>query len=306
MKSIISFIIKILRACLYNTTVRNWRITAYIYSKVSQLQSGGERYPIIPFEGVNLKVDARDGILTSGLANNHFERFTIHTFRSLLLEVAASRTAGQCVLADIGANIGIFTTIPAGSDPKWRVVAFEPNPETHQLLVDNIALNSLTNVSPLNVAVGAEEGVASLDVSSENAGLHSLHGTGSSRIDVRVLALDDYFPAGAARPAVIKIDVEGYEPLVLKGMKSILAEGSVQLVMEFNPELLKQGGKSPQVFLQELADEFDAIYCLDETKERALPYRAEDRALEKKICSLGFNLLLVKGKVPNCIGAFSY
>jgi hypothetical protein len=156
-------------------------------------------------------------------------------------------------------------------------------------------------VTPVNVAVGEAPGTASLDVSSASAGMYSIYGTGARRHEVAVVSLDDFFAARGVWPNLMKVDVEGYEPLVLRGMKRLLEAGPLQIILEFNPELLKQGGKEPAEFLRELAERFDRITCLDEIERRPLPYRPGDLALERKLHSVGYNLLLSKGDVPECL-----
>jgi FkbM family methyltransferase len=182
-----------------------------------------------------------------------------------------------------------------------EVFAFEPNTTSYRLLQDNIALNGLAQVTPVNVAVGEASGTASLDVSSPSAGMHSIYGTGARRYEVTVVSLDDFFTARGVRPNLIKVDVEGYEPLVLRGMKRLLAAGPLQMILEFNPDLLKQGGKEPAEFLRELTECFDRIYCLDEIERSPLPYHPGDHALERKLHSVGYNLLLIKGDIPDCL-----
>jgi FkbM family methyltransferase len=298
MKSILSLLIRFLRFCFYNTPVKNWKITAFIYGKVARLQIGGERFQVIPFQGVKLKVDANDGVLTAGLYNGHFERFTIQIFRELLQERAQSASGTSFVFLDIGANIGVFTTIAAASGTPWRIFSFEPNPNSYQLLQENIKLNNATGVETHNAAVGAEKGTASLDVSSESAALHSIHGAGSNRIEVPVIAMNDFCADRQIKPSLVKIDVEGYEPFVLKGMSNITKGTPLWMILEFNPETLKWGGKAPEEFIRELAETFEKVYVLDESDSTVVPYTPAEKDLERKLCTIGYNVVLVNGETP--------
>ena len=262
---------------------------------------GKDLYPIIPFEGIKLKTNGNDVIITAGLMNGNFEPFTIHIFHALVREALATMEEESCFFVDVGANIGVFAVTAAAIDSRLKVFAFEPNPISYQLLADNIELNKLTNVTPMNTAIGEGSGMASLDISSHSAGLYSIHGTGSKRMEVPLVSLDDFFATRGIWPRLFKADVEGYEPLVLRGMQGLLARSPLQIILEFNPELLKQGGKEPEQFLKELALQFDAIYCLGEIERKTILYRSGDLSLERKICSIGCNLVLIKGEVPECL-----
>lgn len=62
----------------------------------------------------------------------------------------------RCVL-DVGANIGIFTMAVKLQAPEAAVYAFEPIPETFQVLEQNVRLLGSTDVHLYNLAIGAED-----------------------------------------------------------------------------------------------------------------------------------------------------
>jgi len=301
MKSVISPLIWFLRRCFYNTPIKNWPLTAYLYGKMGRFLVGSDPFPLIDYQGLKLKTNGADVIITAALVNGNYEPFTLTVFHALILEGLRKKMTDTFVFADIGANIGIFAIAAAARNPGLRAFAFEPNPASYRLLQENVELNGLKNVTAVNAAVGAEAGKVSLDVSSPHAGFHSIYGSGSNRIEVPALALDDFFPAQGCVPSLIKVDVEGYEPLVLRGMRTLLKKGPLQIILEFNPEHLNRGGKEPVAFLEELTEQFDAIFCLDEIERASLCYTPDSLALKRKILSVGYNLLLVKGDVPECV-----
>jgi hypothetical protein len=153
-------------------------------------------------------------------------------------------------------------------------------------------------VTATNSAVGDSSGTASLDVSSHCAGTHSFHGNGPTRLEVPLVSLDEFFPNEENQPDLIKVDVEGYEPTVLTGMKALLKNASLQIILEFHPEWLKRGNQDPAAFLHQLTQSFDAIYCLDEILNEAYRYMPNNLILGRKILSVGFNLLLINGDIP--------
>ncbi len=116
---------------------------------------------------------------------------------------------------DVGANIGNLL-IPASNavGETGRVVAFEPHPRVYSYLSDNLRLNKVRNAHAHNVALGSAPGeVHFTDLQDDDLNRVDLNGAG---IRVKIHKLDD-FSAHFQRIALLKIDVEGYENLVLSG-----------------------------------------------------------------------------------------
>lgn len=298
MKSLHSILIRTLRHIFYNTPVKHWKITELIYARVGRVMVGSDPYPVLELNGMKLKANGQDVIVTAALANGNYEPFTLRVFRELMEVAWAKNETQPCVFVDVGANIGLFTVTAARLNPRVRVFAFEPNPTSYGLLQENIELNGLTNVDAAQAAVGETRGRASLDISSPHAGCHSILSSGTRRMEVPVICLDDFFAEKKLFPSLIKVDVEGYEPRVLRGMKSIPREHEFQIILEFNPEHLARGGQDPAAFLDELVSMFDSIYCLDEIGQTLIPYTPDDASVKEQITTVGYNLLLVRGTRP--------
>jgi FkbM family methyltransferase len=296
MKSLLSIMVRTLRHIFYNTPVKHWKVTELIYAAVGRFMIGNDPYPILQLNGMKLKANGRDVIVTAALLNGNYEPFTLRIFRQLVEEFLAKNSDQPCIFADVGANIGLFTVTAALLDSKVRVFAFEPNSTSYRLLEENLQLNGLTNVTAEQAAVGERQGHASLDISSPQAGNHSIYGLGAHRVKVPVICLDDFFLEKQFFPSLIKIDVEGYEPRVLQGMKNFPPDHEFQMILEFNPEHLNRGGQDPVIFLEELVSLFDSIYCLDEIRQTLIPYVRGDISVKEKIINVGYNLMLVRGK----------
>jgi FkbM family methyltransferase len=71
------------------------------------------------------------------------------------------------VIVDVGAGIGDFAIYAAQSQPKSQVYAFEPFSESFELLLKNIALNSIENIIPVKQAVWYYEDRLALDLSRD-------------------------------------------------------------------------------------------------------------------------------------------
>lgn len=146
----------------------------------------------------------------------------------------------EWVIADVGANIGCHTVAFARLASRGRVVAFEPLQYAYHLLCGNLALNALTHVTALNVAVGRAPGslyVPGLDYTvEENYGGLALGKYEQGR-RTSVVRLDDTLPI----VHFIKADVEGMEQQVLEGAQRLITECRPVLYLENNPESVTEG-----------------------------------------------------------------
>jgi FkbM family methyltransferase len=150
------------------------------------------------------------------------------------------------VCLDIGAHIGYYTVLAARLvGPHGRVYAFEPSPASYRRLRSNVDLNGLSNVTTVELAVGAQEGRAVFyEGHPWNTGLATFS---------PVLAAKDPTPAretivdvgpvtsvvppeDLARVGVIKIDVEWHEIEVLRSLEPVFELGrALSVIVEFTP-----------------------------------------------------------------------
>ena len=143
------------------------------------------------------------------------------------------------VAVDVGANIGYTAGLFAiRVGPKGRVHCFEPHPEIFRRLCENItgwrAGGKCGELIPYELAVGAARGIATLQASNwfdkNNGTARIVSGTGGSdglAIEVRVGALDDVLPENE-KVGIVKIDAEGSELEILKGMRRLLNQRRVR------------------------------------------------------------------------------
>jgi len=145
----------------------------------------------------------------------------------------------RCVI-DVGANSGLFSLIACCASADATVVAFEPVPRVHAQLVEHVRINGFeSRCHPRAEAVADVAGTAKLVVSDRevphDAHLGSLSGDArESAIDVRVTTLDDIRPE-LPPIALVKIDIEGSEDRVIRGMVGILAEDRPAIILECLP-----------------------------------------------------------------------
>jgi FkbM family methyltransferase len=194
-----------------------------------------------------------------------FEPFEVQLFKESL-------EPGMTVL-DIGANIGYYTLLAATIvGPGGRVYAFEPDPRTVKSLVANVKANRLSNVTVIPKVASDSKQLLEFQQSriATYSGLHSSMPEDSivGTALVESIAVDDVLDGASVD--VIKCDVEGEEPAVLRGMQRTLRKSpNLRLLVEFNPMALRSAGADPSSFLDELTRLFDHVEVIDERK-RAL------------------------------------
>ncbi len=143
---------------------------------------------------------------------------------------------------DGGANIGYITMLAAKRvGPHGRVDAFEPEPENRRRLHNNLAHNGLADsVHVYPQALSDKPGRATISFpigDGFNHGSSSLFGTRSDEARqtvVETVRMDQAL--SGTNPRLIKLDLEGAEPLAISGMAGMLqTEQPPMLIVEYNP-----------------------------------------------------------------------
>jgi FkbM family methyltransferase len=218
--------------------------------------------------GLKMEVDpAQMGVVPELLRDGIFERCETELLRSLL-------RPGQ-VFVDVGGNIGYYTLIAADIvGNQGRVYVFEPEPENFGFLQRNVQLNGFTNVTLERLALSNVRETNRLFLNSTNSGGHHLYdpGDGEKSVAVETIRLDDYL-AGKLQPVhLVKMDIEGFEPIAFEGMKTVLkANPAVRLLTEFYPKMIKDAGASPAAYLASLKELGFGLQMVDEVHNSTRP-----------------------------------
>jgi FkbM family methyltransferase len=134
------------------------------------------------------------------------------------------------VFFDVGANVGFFAMLAARIvGPTGSALAFEPVPANVAQVRANARRNQLDNVTVFELAVGAADGTATLSLAAHPGGAALASAAPPpdpiGSIVVAVASIDALLAAGRVPPPdVVKIDVEGAEEDVLRGMATTLQE----------------------------------------------------------------------------------
>ena len=139
------------------------------------------------------------------------------------------------VAFDIGANVGYYARLMARRAE--HVYAFEPDPDNFKILQKNCKRHP--NITPLNMAVSDHVGTVDFFKVKNSAMRHSLIDEGNTeKISVAATSIDAFIAEHDIHNVVmLKIDTEGAEPLVFKGMQQLLAAEKPIIIYEgFDPD----------------------------------------------------------------------
>jgi FkbM family methyltransferase len=154
---------------------------------------------------------------------------------------------------DIGAHIGLLSVVIArktGSNGK--VYSFEPTPSTHALLKQTIAINGLEAViQPQTQAVADKKGVTHFyvtDIAAHNSNslANNKRNYGNEHsIEVPLISVDEFVQEQAIdKIDFIKIDAEGAEFSVLKGLVQTIDRYKPKMILALHPASIANFGDS--------------------------------------------------------------
>lgn len=205
------------------------------------------------------------------------------------------------VVVDLGANIGYYTLLAAriiGSN--GRVYAFEPDPSNYKLLTYNIKLNNFLNVIAEEKAVSDKTGTLNLYRNAQDMGAHTIYEADEYKniITVESVTMDGYFKGRECPINIVKMDVEGAELAVLKGMDNILkGNRDLKIFAEFHPLWIRRAGIEPEEFASLLFNHYKfAITVIRDYTKHVKSIRVGSVGGIMDICRNGeiINLLLEK------------
>lgn len=197
-----------------------------------------------PAGRVSFLCDLRDGISREVFLTGQYEPQETAILLSLI------RPGSTFV--DVGANWGYYTLLAARRvGPAGRVIAVEPDPRMFAVLDANVRRNGFDWVTASRVAALDQPGEATLlgfDETAGNFGTSTVGGADDRhdvpRYRVATAPLDAILAEARVDTVhVMKVDVEGAEVAVLRGLAQHLARASVdRLLLELHPTLLAAAG----------------------------------------------------------------
>lgn len=160
-----------------------------------------------------------------------------------LFDILKSHKA-KFAFVDIGANFGLYSLVAASNKNCKSIFAIEPNPIVFNQLKENISYNftdEASKITPLNFAISDSNTSLPLNFNVNNLGKANLRGEVNRGSSINIecknhLLLDNISSNINNLPLIIKIDVEGFEPVVISEIyKSNIKKNIVGLYIEVNP-----------------------------------------------------------------------
>ena len=181
-----------------------------------------------------------------------------------VMEFLQDTVSSSKTILDIGSHAGSHTVLYKHINPDCEIYCFEPQSEMFNLLQHNVSKNSFNNVKTFNKGVAnvAMKSSMSKSVSDgDNAGRNIEYGTGkrfnlgglqigNGGEEIETMTVDSLDLQSCD---YIKIDVEGFEPLVLMGAE--------QTIKKFKPVILFESNH--KVISKEMAEKFGLLYPVD-------------------------------------------
>lgn len=177
----------------------------------------------------------------------------LHGDDAAIQRLARAVLPGDGVFVDVGANAGLHTlAVAAHVAAGGAVVAFEPHPINHCLLVHNLEQNRLRHVVAENLGL-AETASTLIGTANGVGGNWSLASRGDYRFEVHLVRMDDYLRNHPLpRLDMMKIDVEGAEVSVLRGARQTIERFHPLIVFEVCPSWLEKMQTSVSELFAEL------------------------------------------------------
>ena len=162
------------------------------------------------------------------------------------------------VFLDLGANIGYFTMLAASIvKDAGKVISFEPNQYNRQLLYASIVENQFNNITVYPFAVSDSQQILRLMTSGSNGWVVELSDESVNYQFVQSVILDELLES-EKQINVVKMDIEGHEPIALRGMAQIIKKHRPIIFTEFHPYAVGEG------YLKQLTEHNYRLFIIEE------------------------------------------
>ena len=147
-----------------------------------------------------------------------------------------AKDRGADIFLDVGANYGVYSLLAAKTGNFAEIHAIEAHPENYEGMLACFGANSFARIiAPHNIAASDAEGELFLDNrASDDRASDVASVSKNERPDtfaIKAAALDSVFDF-SGRNIAVKIDVEGHELSVLRGMANLIRRNNVFMQVE--------------------------------------------------------------------------
>jgi FkbM family methyltransferase len=170
-----------------------------------------------------------------------------YIYEPAITHIMVERLRSARCFADVGANLGYFTTIAAKVRPDIPVYGFELDGTLLPIVDRNLRLNHVENATVVNAAVG--DGNGSFQFTPHPYSFLSMVSQIATepfeiQLSTPILRLDDYFQDQPIKPDFMKVDIDGGEMAMLRGAEKLLAQDDLEMLLEVHTSLLPPLGSS--------------------------------------------------------------
>jgi FkbM family methyltransferase len=233
-------------------------------------------------------LNKKDAVISGALMFGVYENNEINSWRNKIKD--------SSVVLDIGGNIGIYTLTASAKAKRGKVICFEPEQDNISLLKKSIKENNMTNITLVEKCVGDVSGSAVLGISKYNKGKHSLLQSeiGENIQNVQITTIDEEVEKlGLERVDYIKIDVEGWEAKVLKGMEKTINQFHPEILFEFAPQRIKESGMDPVEFIVDIRNKGYVFYNAEISDNKEYSIEQVKKLSDEKFIDTFVNLWAV-------------
>ena len=225
----------------------------FVPRQIGKLYGADADYIIRTAHGARLRMDMANLEVYAPIFNND-GRWEPHVSSACVRMLRPGE-----VFFDIGANAGMVTLeTRAQLGDAVKIYSFEPQPTLARSLRRSLAINSYNNVEVVECLLGDHEGKGELFLTS-----HAIHASVIPReshftkIELPLHKIDTLVQRGTCRPPdIVKIDTEGSERDILRGMEETLRDHSPSLIFEADENMQRFGysGDDLVAYLRTLHD----------------------------------------------------
>ena len=180
-------------------------------------------------------------------------------------EIYRKQLSPGMTIVDVGANIGYYVLIEARAlGTSGKIYAIEPAPKNFEMLQANLEINSFgCEIESHNLAISDSVGQVQFEIAgASNHHRLSVNGSGANTIEVEATTLDVLL--AGKKIDMVRMDAEGAEWVILRGMRGILAGNQpLKMFIEVHPKLIREYQGDLDEWLEMLADSnFDVQYLV--------------------------------------------
>jgi FkbM family methyltransferase len=230
----------------------------------------------VAVDGIEVALDRADRSVSGPIINDGF--WEPHVERVLRRFLAPGS-----VFVDIGANVGWHTALASSAvGVDGQVYAIEPNPDNARLIAHTIERNRLSNVRLVPIALSESTGFAAFrSAIGSNGGFLNHDERDSLDPSVTIVPTIRFDDLHLPRVDVVKIDVEGAEPIVFRGATETIERDYPIIIFEFSCEMTERvSGVAPRDHLKMFESFGYALSMIERPTGTLVPVDNIDRLLD--------------------------